>query len=204
VSDRDDEADLGLTAETRGSSRASARGESWWSSLVYPAAGFLVAFATLAGIAVRPRLLLEQNPLIGTSAPPLAFSVAANAPDGAQSRTLESLKGHAVLLDFWASWCGPCAMEAPVIDRVAQRFASRGLVVLGVNTSDTPDVVREYAAERKLGYQMVLDPRNKAQLAFGVSRLPTLILLDKDGKVHAAVTGVVDEAALGDMVTEAL
>jgi thiol-disulfide isomerase/thioredoxin len=118
--------------------------------------------------------------------------------------SLADLKGKPVLLDFWASWCGPCALEAPIVDRVSRRFEKKGLVVLGVNVSDPPDVVKAYAAQKGLSYPMVLDPGSSVSGRYGVKQLPSLVVIDKQGNVLAFLTGMVDEAALSDIVTAAL
>ncbi len=118
--------------------------------------------------------------------------------------SVADLKGHPILLDFWASWCGPCAMEAPVVDRVARRYEKKGLTVVGVNVSDTPEVIRAYAAQKGLSYPMVLDPGSGASNRYGVHQLPSLVVIDKQGNVLAFLTGLVDEAALDDIVEAAL
>jgi thiol-disulfide isomerase/thioredoxin len=109
-----------------------------------------------------------------------------------------------VLLDFWASWCGPCAMEAPIVDRIKRRFEKKGLVVVGVNVSDPPEVVKAYATKKGLSYPMVLDPENSSSTRWGVTQLPSLVVIDKQGNVLAFLTGMVDEASLSEVVTAAL
>jgi cytochrome c biogenesis protein CcmG/thiol:disulfide interchange protein DsbE len=109
-----------------------------------------------------------------------------------------------VLLDFWASWCGPCAIEAPVLDRLARRYESKGLVVLGVNASDAPTVMKQYATQKGLSYTMVADSDSSVSESYGVKNLPSLVILDKEGKVMAYLVGVVDEASLNEIVGAAL
>ncbi len=173
-------------------------------TVLYPAIGVLIALSTLFGIAIRPRLVLQGNPMVGKQAPEMTLPVAANATPGGETMSVAGLKGHAVLMDFWASWCGPCAMEAPVVDRLARRFESKGLVVLGVNVSDSPDVVKAYATQKGLSYPMVLDATNRSQVLYGVNQLPSLVVLDKEGKVYAFLTGYMDEAALGEVLRAVL
>jgi cytochrome c biogenesis protein CcmG, thiol:disulfide interchange protein DsbE len=177
--------------------------EFYSGKLLYPAIGVLIGLSALFGIAIRPRLVPQGGGMVGKPAPPLSLPVAANGTPGA-SMTLADLKGHPVLLDFWASWCGPCAMEAPVVDRVARRYEKKGLTVLGVNVSDTPAVVRAYAAQKGLSYPMVLDPGSNTSNRYGVQQLPSLIVIDKEGNVFAFLTGFVDEASLNDIVEAAM
>ncbi len=192
--------------------------EFYSGKILYPAIGVLIGLSALFGVAIRPRLVLAGGGMVGKPAPALALPVVANvlptmgapsvtvgggaAPAGLAS--LADLKGRPVLLDFWASWCAPCAIEAPVVDRVARRFEKKGLVVLGVNVSDSPDVVRAYAAQKGLSYPMVTDPGGGVSNRFGVKQRPSLVMIDRQGNVMAFLTGVVDEAALNDIVTAAL
>jgi thiol-disulfide isomerase/thioredoxin len=193
--------------------------EFYSGKVLYPAIGILIGLSALFGVAIRPRLGLAGNGMVGKPAPELALPVAANgaslpsfplggdaAPTGvaATKVNLADLKGHAVLLDFWASWCGPCAMEAPIVDRIKRRFEKKGLVVVGVNVSDTPEVVKAYAAKKGLSYPMALDPENSSSTRWGVTQLPSLVVIDKQGNVIAFLTGMVDEASLSEVVTAAL
>jgi cytochrome c biogenesis protein CcmG, thiol:disulfide interchange protein DsbE len=178
--------------------------EFYSGKLLYPAIGVLIALSCLFGIAIRPRLVLQGNAMVGKPAPALTLPVAANGAEGTSTVSLADLKGHAVLLDFWASWCAPCAMEAPVVDRISRRYEKQGLVVLGVNVSDTPEVVKAYTSQKGLSYRMLVDAANRSSALFGVTQPPSLILLDKEGKVLAFLTGVVDESALSEVVAAAL
>ncbi len=154
--------------------------EFYSGKLLYPAIAVLIGLSALFGIAIRPRLSLQNSGMIGQPAPPLSLPVAANGTAGTQM-SLADLKGRPILLDFWASWCGPCAMEAPIVDRVARRYGKKGLAVVGVNVSDTADTVRTYAAQKGLSYPMVLDPNSGASNRYGVHQLPSLIVIDKAG-----------------------
>jgi len=170
---------------------------------LHPGLALAAGVAALLGLAVLPRLVPQSGGMVGKPAPALQLSVAANGIVGSQM-SLAELKGKAVLLDFWASWCGPCAMEAPIVDRVARRYGHKGLVVMGVNVDDSPEVVRAYAEKKGLSYPMVMDVGKRASLLYGVDKLPSLILIDKQGNVHAFMTGLVDEASLNEAVGAAM
>jgi thiol-disulfide isomerase/thioredoxin len=179
--------------------------EFYSGKVLYPAIGVLIGLSALFGVAIRPRLVLPSSGMVGKPAPELALPVAANeAPGGGGTVTLADLRGRPVLLDFWASWCGPCAVEAPIVDRISRRFEKKGLVVLGVNVSDPPEVVRAYATKKGLSYPMVLDSANTSATRWGVTQLPSLVVIDKQGNVLAFLTGMVDEASLSEIVTAAL
>jgi cytochrome c biogenesis protein CcmG/thiol:disulfide interchange protein DsbE len=170
--------------------------EFYSGKLLYPAIAVILGLSALFGLAVMPRLG-PKNPLLGRQAPALALPVAANGDPGARM-DLNDLKGRPVILDFWASWCGPCAIEAPVLDRLSRRYEKRGVVVLGVNVSDPPQIIKAYAAQKGLSYPMVADSGSEVSNGYGVSKLPSLVIIDKQGKVSAFFTGVVDEASLDE------
>lgn len=178
--------------------------EFYSGKLLYPAIGVLIALSALFGLAILPRFAPAHGGLIGKPAPTFSLPVTANARPDLKQVDLAALKGKAVLLDFWASWCGPCAAEAPLIDRLARRYEKKGLVVLGVNVSDTPEVTQAYAAKLGLSYPMVVDDERKVESAYGVEKLPSLIVIDKEGRVTAYYVGITDEAALDDVVTAAM
>lgn len=176
--------------------------EFYSGKILYPAIGVLVALSALFGLAILPRLS-PRSTLVGKPAPTFALPISANGEENARI-DLASLKGHPVLLDFWASWCGPCAQEAPVMDRLARRYGKKGLVVVGVSTSDPPPIIKQYAAKRGLSYPMLADPEHLAQDEYGVDHLPTLVMIDKEGRVSAYVVGLTEESELEELVNAAL
>lgn len=165
-----------------------------------------IAGACLAGLVVLPRLARSSHRVAsnGQDAPGLNLPVAANGDAGARL-DLKDMKGHPVLLDFWASWCGPCAMEAPVIQRISERYKDRGLAVVGVNVEqdDIPPIIQQYAKARGLTYPMV-SCDVPTQRAFGVNKLPSLVLIDKEGRIASFMTGAVDETSLNSVIEETL
>lgn len=149
------------------------------------------------------QLVSRLDAVRATAPGALATDINAAMPDG-KMLALSSLRGKYVLLDFWASWCGPCAMEAPVIDRVARRYEKRGLVVMGVNVDDGAEVIKAYASQKGLSYPMVMDIGKQASLKYSVDKLPSLVVIDRQGNVLAFVTGMIDEASLNEILTAAM
>lgn len=168
-----------------------------------PAIVVLLALAALAGLALMPRLAPPEGGMTGKPAPDFTLPVAANGEPGARM-SLADLRGRPVVLDFWASWCGPCAIEAPVLERIAQRYEKKGLVVLGVNVSDPAMLIKQYAAQKKLSYPMLQEQGSGVSEAYGVEKLPSIVVIDKEGKVVLYRVGLVDESSLNDVISAAL
>jgi len=163
----------------------------------------LVAGSALFGSALLPKVGGGGSPLEGKPAPEATFAVAANGDPGARMQ-IGLLKGHPVVLDFWATWCGPCVAQAPIIDRIARRYEKQGLVVLGVNVGEPVDRVTSYARHEHLSYPLVLDATREAAESYDVDKLPSLVVIDRDGRVVKYMTGLVDEASLDEIVAAAL
>jgi len=117
---------------------------------------------------------------------------------------LAELKGHPVVLDFWATWCEPCQMAAPILDRVSRKNQGKGLVVVGVNTSDRPGLAPVFAKRKGLSYPIVYDSDEEVARLYGVSNLPTLIVINSAGNIVAVQTGFESESSLEDLVNQAL
>lgn len=163
----------------------------------------LLALAVLAGVALLPRVSLAPAKSAGP-APAFVLPVLHNGEKGSRL-SLAELEGQPVLLDFWATWCGPCAAQTPILDRLARRYEARGLRVVGINVADDdPSAATRYAAKKNLSYPIVLDADGSVQKQYGVSKLPTLVLVDKRGQVHRVASGLVDEASLDKLIREIL
>jgi len=144
--------------------------------------------------------------------PALAVNVGDAAPDfkltnlEGKEVTLASLKGKVVLLDFWATWCGPCKAAMPTIQKISEDYKGKDVVVLGVNTwEQKADAAKEYIAKKKYTYGCLLKGDELAK-AYGISGIPTLVILGKDGKVASTEVGLSDEsgAALRKAIDAAL
>jgi peroxiredoxin len=104
---------------------------------------------------------------------------------------LSSYRGKVVLLDFWATWCGPCKIEIPWFMEFEQELKPRGLVVLGVSMDDDGwSVVRPYIEQRKINYRILLGNDQVAGLYGGVDAMPTTFLIDRSGRIAAMHQGL--------------
>jgi cytochrome c biogenesis protein CcmG/thiol:disulfide interchange protein DsbE len=191
---------------------ASEAREDTVSSAVYAVAGAALILGLLLAFAWLPRLLhAHESEEVGKDAPAVKVPLVLNGEQFTEPPNLapkdiaiDSLKGHAVILDFWATWCGPCKAEAPIVDRVASRFRDKGLVVIGIDTSDEEGQGAAWAKSHHLSYPIAFDTDNAAARAYGVESLPTLIVISKTGKIVARRMGVTDAEELERLVNQAL
>jgi thiol-disulfide isomerase/thioredoxin len=98
---------------------------------------------------------------------------------------LSSFKGKVILLDFWATWCGPCKLEIPWFNEFQQKYKDRGFVVVGISADDTVEQLKPFVAEYKMNYPVLIGSgRDDVQEALGpVWGLPTTLLISRDGKI---------------------
>ncbi len=108
--------------------------------------------------------------------------------DGAESLQLKALRGHPVLLSFWASWCGPCREELPKLAELAMQLGDDGFFLVAVNVDQVPTVGLEFLKRYKISVPAFQVTRGELVL-MGVDALPTNILLDSDGEVVKVFKG---------------
>ena len=126
---------------------------------------------------------------------PANFNFTMKDVDGNQV-SLESYKGKVVLLNFWATWCGPCKAEIPGFVRIQEKYRDKGLVIVGYSVDDTAEKAKAYAAEYKMNYPILLgEGREDVQDAYGpIWGIPASFLISKDGKVCRKHMGIAPEA----------
>jgi cytochrome c biogenesis protein CcmG/thiol:disulfide interchange protein DsbE len=163
----------------------------------------LLALAVVFGLFVLPRIMQTKSPMIGKPAPDFALEVINGGGNGDRLH-LSELRGHPVVIDFWASWCDACKVEAPVLNALGRRYKDRGLVVVGVATSDQPGAASRFAAKHGLSYPIVYDTGENVAALYGVSSLPTLVIVDSGGNVVQVHTGYESESAIERIVAPLL
>jgi len=105
---------------------------------------------------------------------------------------LSELKGKVVLLNFWATWCGPCKVEIPWFIEFQQTYKDRDFTVLGVSMDDDGWAsVKQYVTEKKINYRVVIGTDKLAQIYGGVESLPTTFVIDRAGRIASTHVGLV-------------
>ena len=110
--------------------------------------------------------------------------------------SLSIYKGKVVLLNFWATWCGPCKAEIPGFVKLQEKYRDQGLVIVGYSVDDTAEKAKAYAAQYKMNYPILLgEGKEDLQDAYGpIWGLPSSFIISKDGKVCRKHIGIAPEA----------
>ena len=112
---------------------------------------------------------------------------------GGNPVTLNSLRGQVVMINFWASWCGPCRQEFPILDQIHRKYRPMGFALLGVNVEPEHTDAERFLAQTPVGFPILFDRDNVVSKQFGVSVMPTTVLVDRKGRVrwlhHAYTAG---------------
>ncbi len=123
-------------------------------------------------------LLLTSSVLIAAPAPD--FTLKSN--QGKNIR-LSELKGEIVLVNFWASWCGPCRKELPAFEKLYQKYKPLGVTILAVNVDDDPAKADELLAEVNISYPVLYDTDQKISELYKVSAMPSTYFINRDGEL---------------------
>ena len=118
---------------------------------------------------------------------------------------LSDLRGNVVLLNFWATWCGPCQIEIPWFIDFQQSYKDKNFAILGVSLDDDGwDSVKPYIERRKINYRVVVGTEETSQLYGGIDSLPTTFILDREGRIATVHTGLVSKSEYQDEIVKLL
>jgi cytochrome c biogenesis protein CcmG/thiol:disulfide interchange protein DsbE len=119
--------------------------------------------------------------------------------------TLADYKGKVVLLNFWATWCGPCRIEIPWFVEFEQKYKDRGFAVLGVSMDEEGwEVVKPYIEKSKVNYRMLMGNDSIAAMYGGVDSLPTTFVLDAAGRIASTHVGLVSRSDYENEIVQLL
>ncbi|MFZ0632627.1 MAG: TlpA disulfide reductase family protein [Acidobacteriaceae bacterium] len=115
--------------------------------------------------------------------------------------SLDSFRGHPLVVDFWATWCGPCKVEIPWFEKLHDQYASQGLEILGVSADDLDKDdpaklftekrdIADFAQKMHMNYPVLIDADSIANSYGGLDALPTTFFIDKNGKIVASTVGL--------------
>jgi cytochrome c biogenesis protein CcmG/thiol:disulfide interchange protein DsbE len=143
---------------------------------------------------------LGQDPF-GRAAPD--FELAVLGGEG-ERIALSDLRGSPVVLNFWASWCGPCKEEAPLLAAAEPGWREQGVVFLGVDSQDAEADALAFEERFGIGYDSVVDARGEVAANFGVFGFPETFFIDAEGVIRAKQVGPIDAQTLDTYVSSIL
>jgi len=128
---------------------------------------------------------------LGSAAPDFELT----DPDGKQ-HSLSQYRGSVVLLNFWATWCEPCRVEMPAIDKRFQALRDKGFIVLGVDFDEPAADVRAFRDQVTVTFPLLLDPGGKVQEKYRILGYPTSFFIDRQGIVRIVHIGIMDDSQI--------
>jgi DsbE subfamily thiol:disulfide oxidoreductase len=128
----------------------------------------------VGGLSVSSQVMAKK-----TAAPDFTLQ----SRDGKNIR-LSDFRGKVVLLNFWASWCGPCRQEMPILDEIHNKYKSLGFTVLGVNLDAKSKKATNYLKDTPVTFPVLFDPKGDVSSQYGVQAMPSTVIIDRDGNVR--------------------
>ena len=122
---------------------------------------------------------LASSSLVGQPAPDFVLKSASG-----DNLRLSEFRGDVVMINFWATWCGPCRQEMPILDELYSRYQRVGFNLLGVNIDDDSGKAMNMIAELGVSFPVLFDTRKEVSKLYAVDAMPVTILVDRDGKVR--------------------
>jgi len=136
------------------------------------------------------RLLLVLLASLWILTPVNAASIQGKAPNftlksnSGKNVKLSELRGQVILLNFWASWCGPCRQEMPLLEKLHKRYSALGFTVLGVNVEEDPRKAKTLLKDISVSFPILFDTSNKVSKQYKVSAMPSTVMIDRNGNMR--------------------
>ena len=156
----------------------------------------LILLTVLAVIVILAKYTSTSNSSVENVRPAPQFSLA--NLDG-KNVSLKDFADKVMVVDFWATWCGPCREEIPHLNKLYENYRGKGLVVVGISMdAEGPEVVKQFAKELRMEYPVVMGDENVQQDFGGIVGLPTTFIIDRKGNIVKKYTGY-QPGMIGDM-----
>jgi peroxiredoxin len=101
-----------------------------------------------------------------------------------QQAALSQYKGQVVMVNFWATWCGPCQQEMPLLDQMYKKYKPAGFTLIGVNVDKESAPVKDLMARKPVSFPVLLDPANQVSKAYHVDEMPSSVIIDRKGEIR--------------------
>jgi peroxiredoxin len=149
------------------------------------------AAAALAALLALPLSMApgQARAAVAQDAPAPDFTLPSS--QGANLRLREQ-RGQVVLINFWATWCGPCRREMPELNRIYGKYRPAGFVLLGVNVDEDPDNARGVASRIGVQFPVLFDSHQAVSRLYDLGTMPSSVLIDRDGRVRGVFLGYKD------------
>ena len=115
-------------------------------------------------------------------------------------RSIKDYRGKVVMLNFWASWCGPCRREIPDLVRVYEEYRDRDFVIVAVNVRERRELVSEFAEKQGMSFPILLDARASVAMQYRLRGIPTSLFLDRDGTIRYIHVGTISEEQIRSQI----
>ncbi|MBI1954805.1 MAG: TlpA family protein disulfide reductase [Acidobacteria bacterium] len=112
--------------------------------------------------------------------------------DDGQVLALADFRGKIVVLNFWATWCGPCIEEMPSLNRLTEKYAGKGVAVVAVSLDEDPDAYREFLAKNHISFLTLRDPSRRTSELYGTYKLPESYIISREGRLLNKIIGAAD------------
>jgi thiol-disulfide isomerase/thioredoxin len=144
---------------------------------------------------------LPPYPLVGQPAPDFTLTTVTGQPV-----KLSSLRGSVVVLDFWATWCPPCRISLPHLQKISAdpSLAARGLKVLGVNKEEDKDTIAAFLKEKNYTFTVPMDATGSAGAAYQLQGIPTTVIIGRDGIIKSGFSGLDPADPDGNALNQAI